>query len=98
MARTSSQDIFQPGVFDIKVQPNYVFDNVAAGSERWGYILAGPPCSQANNWFLNNTAHSGLNGMWLYASSLSSAEKCTGVSNFTSFLVGGWGVWPVDGD
>ncbi len=33
------------------LQPNYVHDNVAGGSERFGYMLNGPACATASKFF-----------------------------------------------
>ncbi|GFH26704.1 uncharacterized protein HaLaN_24896, partial [Haematococcus lacustris] len=87
-----TQDMSTIAVFDIRVQPNFVTANTAAGSERMGFLLAGPSCSTSSTLFRNNTAHSALAGLWLRASDAAVAEGCTGLFNFTTFLTWDFGV------
>lgn len=67
-----------------------ITDNVVAGSERLGWLLAGPPCSAGasgvNGVFARNAAHSCLAGMKLVASGASTDDDCTLLNAFTSYL------------
>ncbi|KXZ47880.1 hypothetical protein GPECTOR_32g493 [Gonium pectorale] len=99
MAGNSAFDSRLPATFRFHKPNNYIAGNVAAGSERVGFHLHGPPCSAINNglngsapvtafrgYFLNNNAHSSLVGMVLQSSSESVTDGCTAVRNFTSYL------------
>ncbi|KAG2448780.1 hypothetical protein HYH02_006132 [Chlamydomonas schloesseri] len=95
MDGVSGFDTRLPAVFHLHSPRNNVTGNVVAGSERLGYMLAGPPCSAVNATglgagspyvFLNNSAHSTLVGMILKASDESLAEGCTALANFTSYM------------
>ncbi|KXZ47884.1 hypothetical protein GPECTOR_32g497 [Gonium pectorale] len=99
MAGNSAFDTRLHATFRFHEPNNYIAGNVAAGSERVGFHLHGPPCSAINNgltgsapvtafrgYFLNNSAHSSLAGMVLKSSSESVGDGCTAVRNFTSYL------------
>ncbi len=92
MGGVSGFDNRLPAVFKVMTPRNNITGNVAAGSERLGWLLMGPPCSWVNAgrdapyMFLNNAAHASLAGMRLLASNESMAEGCTGLANFTSSM------------
>ncbi len=79
----SSFDAHLPAVFELKSGGNNVQGNVAAGSERLGFALAGDACKGPGR-FLNNSAHGCLASMILYANEEGAA--CTALRNFTSYL------------
>ena len=59
-----------PATFNLAFGNNIVKDNVAAGSERVGFMLNGPACGPStSSLFQNNTAHSSIVGIWLQSSS-----------------------------
>ena len=74
---------------------------MAAGSERVGFLLAGPACSSssgtASTQFLNNTVHSSVVGVWLRSSSASLAAGCTLLRNLTAFMSWDFGVITTQG-
>ncbi|KXZ43941.1 hypothetical protein GPECTOR_77g37 [Gonium pectorale] len=94
MSGGSTFDIKLPSQFRIAVASNWVENNVAAGGERLGYTYYGVPCSEPflTGSFLNNTAHSNLAGLWLQASDESSAEGCTALRNFTTYMNWDFGI------
>ncbi|GIM05166.1 hypothetical protein Vretimale_9611 [Volvox reticuliferus] len=93
MVGKSIFDVTMPSSFNILQAANWVTDNIAAGSERCGFIFYGPPCGNyANGAFLNNTAHSSLVGLWYRASSESAGAGCTQLTNFTTYMNWDFGV------
>lgn len=74
---------------------NTIRGNIAAGSERLGFWLAGDSCDQSPALFSNNTAHSCLAGMLLIANSRGAA--CTKVTNFTTYLNWDFGIITMKG-
>ena len=91
MVGKSGQDLQMPATYMLAFGDNTVEGNVAAGSERLGYMLYGPACSSMAL-FRNNSAHSSVVGMWLQSSVESAAEGCTAVYNFTSFMSWDFGI------
>ncbi|KAG2491954.1 hypothetical protein HYH03_009686 [Edaphochlamys debaryana] len=94
MTGKSGFDDVMPASFDIKSASNWVEDNVAAGSERFGFAYYGLPCSSsfATGSFRNNTAHSGLDGLWLQASNESTPTGCTALRSFTAWMNWDFGI------
>ncbi|KAG2496270.1 hypothetical protein HYH03_005503 [Edaphochlamys debaryana] len=94
MTGKSGFDLSMPCTFDIKSASNWVEDNVAAGSERFGFAYYGLPCASgfATGSFRNNTAHTGLDGMWLRASNESIPTGCTALRNFTTWMNWDFGI------
>ncbi|KXZ49223.1 hypothetical protein GPECTOR_22g814 [Gonium pectorale] len=90
----SSVDVLAPSNFKISSASNWVENNVAAGSDRYGFTYYGVPCSAffRTGSFLNNTAHSCLAGMWLQASADAVAEGCTALRNFTTYMNWDFGI------
>ncbi|KAG1667228.1 hypothetical protein FOA52_009793 [Chlamydomonas sp. UWO 241] len=91
MHAVSAQNLDIPGTFEILSGDNIVTGNVAAGSDRVGFTLLGPACANFAN-FANNTAHSNVVGVWLRASSESSAAGCTSLNNMTIYMSWDFGV------
>ncbi|GIL91633.1 hypothetical protein Vretifemale_19242 [Volvox reticuliferus] len=92
-ANKSLFDVTMPSSFNILYAANWITDNVAAGSERYGFVFYGPPCGNyANGAFLNNTAHSSLVGLWYRASSESAGAGCTQLTNFTTYMNWDFGI------
>lgn len=91
MSGKSTQDTIMPVSFDIQEAENWVEDNVAAGSERYGYTYWGLPCSDTftSGSFRNNTAHGCLAGLWFRASSDAVTDGCAALRNFTTYM--SWG-------
>ncbi|PNG99164.1 Fibrocystin-L, partial [Tetrabaena socialis] len=94
MSGKSGHDVLQPGTFDIGTSDNWIEDNVAAGSERYGFIYYGVPCNPdyATGSFRNNTAHASLAGMWLQAGEDAASSGCTALSNFTAYMNWDFGI------
>jgi hypothetical protein len=63
---------------------------VAAGSERLGFLIAGPPCFNAPRQWSDNFAHSSLVGVLLKANTL--GANCTWLNRFTMNLNWDFGV------
>ncbi|GFR40478.1 hypothetical protein Agub_g1045 [Astrephomene gubernaculifera] len=99
MGGKSTSDTFQVATFNILSPANWVEDNVAGGSERYGYTYYGTPCSASflAGSFRNNTAHSSLAGMWLRASNESLLDGCTAVRNFTTYMNWDFGIISIRG-
>lgn len=90
MSGKSAFDSVLPAVVAVH-DPNITLtDNVVAGSERLGWLMAGPPCTAG--WggvralHARNSAHSTLAGMRLTASGASVQDDCTLLTAFTSYL------------
>ncbi|KXZ54727.1 hypothetical protein GPECTOR_4g796 [Gonium pectorale] len=94
MVGKATMDILMPSGFKIWSASNWVENNIAAGSERYGFTYYGPPCSEPflTGSFLNNTAHSCLAGMWLQSSNEAMAEGCTALRNFTTYMNWDFGI------
>ena len=95
MTATSGFDKRMPASFAFEVAENYVEDNIAAGSERYGFAVSGLPCSVTAAFkgsFTNNVAHSNLAGLWLRASTASAADGCTLLANFTTYMNWDFGI------
>ncbi|GIL53447.1 hypothetical protein Vafri_9024 [Volvox africanus] len=94
MLGKSGFDISMPSSFFIADPSNWVTDNVAAGSERYGFTYYGLPCNAnfTTGVFLNNTAHSCLAGLWLQASNTSEHDGCTALRNFTTYMNWDFGI------
>ena len=100
MQGKASVDNVQPGCFEVADPQNWVEGNVAAGSERMGFVYSGLPCSPSAAFrgsFANNVAHSCLVGLWLRASDDAAASGCTALANFTAYLNWDFGIirWEV---
>ncbi|EFJ47177.1 hypothetical protein VOLCADRAFT_92355 [Volvox carteri f. nagariensis] len=90
MTGKSHFDIMMPSSFSILYASNWVTDNVAAGSERYGFAYYGLPCGNfTNGSFRNNTAHSSLAGLWFQASPEALIQGCAQLTNFTTYM--NWG-------
>ena len=63
---------------------------MAAGSERLGFLINGPPCWNAPRVWADNFAHSSLVGVLLKANTLGS--NCTWLNRFTVNLNWDFGV------
>ncbi|KXZ47885.1 hypothetical protein GPECTOR_32g498 [Gonium pectorale] len=74
MDGNSGFDIRLPATFLVNEPDNYIANNVAAGSERIGFYLYGPPCSSVNNGF-NGTGLINLNGLGSYGGGNASAFR-----------------------
>ena len=85
MSGISGQNLLMPGTFELAFGDNLVEGNVAAGSERVGFLLNGPACSDAAL-FRNNTVHSSIVGVWLKSSESSLSAGCTALYNLTAFM------------
>ncbi len=86
-----------PASFMISYADNVVEDNVAAGSERLGFFLAGQACSglgasTASSSFKNNTVHSSVAGIWLASGIAGQNVGCTELANTTIYLSWDFGV------
>jgi hypothetical protein len=74
---------------------NTLVGNVAAGSGRLGYWLAGLPCGARAGAFANNSAHSSLVGMVLRAND--QGAPCTELSAFSTYLNWDFGLLTMGG-
>ena len=95
MEGKSGFDLMMPASFQINDARNYVDDNIAAGSERLGFMYFGLPCNPPPGFrgsFSNNVAHSNLAGMWLRASDQSAVDGCTLLANFTTYMNWDFGI------
>ena len=93
--RKSKFDLIQPASFEVLDPRNYVEDNIAAGSERYGFAYFGLPCNPGANFggsFTNNVAHSNIAGMALRSSSMSRTSNCTLLANFTTYMNWDFGI------
>ncbi|CAG9461071.1 unnamed protein product [Pedinophyceae sp. YPF-701] len=83
MEGKSSFDLALPAVFDAQVAGNIIQGNVAAGSDRIGFYVAGDNCGRIGtpaHRLANNTAHGALVGMIL----VQGLGLCTSVDGFTA--------------
>ncbi|EFJ47178.1 hypothetical protein VOLCADRAFT_92358 [Volvox carteri f. nagariensis] len=93
MTERSGNDVRMPSSFRIVYASNWVTDNVAAGSERYGFAYYGLPCSNfTNGSFRNNTAHSSLAGLWFQASPEALLQGCAQLTNFTTYMNWDFGI------
>ncbi len=84
MVGISGQNLEMPGTFTLASGANTVVGNVAAGSERVGYMLAGPACGSGASLFRDNSVHSSIVGVWLKSSSASRCERASDLVCFRS--------------
>ena len=92
----SGFDLSLPATFDIQAPGEHVVEgNVAAGSDRIGFWVAGGHCDAAKGRaaFRDNTAHSSLVGLVLTRS----GSGCTKVERFTAFRNWDFGILTMRG-
>jgi hypothetical protein len=92
----AGHDMDQPASFEIWASGNNVSDNVAAGSERFGFRVIADGCNQTAG-FVRNSAHTSLIGLYLQVGSDGgSVRNCTAVKSFHASRVRlrcRFGVW-----
>jgi hypothetical protein len=83
----AGHDMDQPASYEIWASGNIVSDNVAAGSERFGFRVIADGCNQAAG-FVRNSAHTNLIGLYLHVGSDGgSVRNCTAVKSFQASRV-----------
>eukprot|EP00879_Flechtneria_rotunda_P011345 GHRR01011850.1.p1 GENE.GHRR01011850.1~~GHRR01011850.1.p1 ORF type:complete len:1721 (+),score=430.30 GHRR01011850.1:1256-6418(+) len=104
MSGKSKFDNILPATFRVTTNNIVLRRNIAAGSERIGFYLAGEPCSTLPHPRLgggkalrvaNNTAHSNLVGLMLEAND--SGQRCSGAAGFSMWRNWDYGVFTVKG-